>query len=192
MIGVALTPPGPSCKAMTMPNSIPNPGTDWRAASTPELVAHLVAHHHAYARQALTHLEAQLETAVKEQGGRPSPLGQVTVFFRELQQDLLAHFAMEEGNLFPAIVAMMDGGPAPIALSTPRELLLTIEAEHQTVEELFLNIRMVTADYELPPEPAPGLDSLYQGFLDLEDDLHRHLYLENHVLYPRVLGQGLA
>ena len=165
---------------------------DWRSASTRDLVAHIVNHHHGYAKAALAGLERTLAEAVRGQGPLPSPLGQVTVFFRELQLDLLAHFRMEEFNLFPAILAMDDGAPAPIALSTPAEVLATIQAEHQAVEELFLNIRMVTADYELPPEPAPALQALYRELSDLEDDLHRHLYLENHLLYPRVLPREQA
>jgi len=192
MMATAHPSPRPFRKAMTMSDSTPNPGTDWGAASTPALVAHIVDRHHGFAREALDQLEDHLRAAVRDQGSLPSPLGQVTVFFRELQQDLMIHFGMEEGILFPAILAVAEGGPVPISLSTPRELLLTIEAEHQAVEDLFLNIRMVTADYEVPPEAAPSLERLYEAFLALEDDLHRHLYLENHLLYPRFLPQEQA
>ena len=174
---------------MTTEPSTPGSQADWRAASTRDLVAHIVDRHHGYAKETLVKLERLLAEAVQAQGPLPSSLGQVTVFFRELQLDLLAHFRMEELNLFPAILAMDDGAPAPIALSTPGELLTTIEAEHQAVEELFLNIRMVTADYEPPPQASPSLHALYQTLSDLEDDLHRHLYLENHLLYPRALRQ---
>jgi regulator of cell morphogenesis and NO signaling len=183
-------------KAAPMPIDPPTSGSaaqpDWRSASTKDLVAHIVDHHHAFARELLSRLELLLRAAVQEKGKAPSALSQVTVFFRELQQDLLAHFRMEEHNLFPAILAVEGGGPVPIALSTPAEVLLTIEAEHQAVEELFLNIRMVTADYNPGPQAGPSVRSLYQGLRDLEDDLHRHLYLENHLLFPRFLPPGQA
>jgi regulator of cell morphogenesis and NO signaling len=55
------------------------------------------------------------------------------------------------------------------------------------VEELFLNIRMLTDDYTVPRDASPAMRSLYLGLRDLEDDLHVHLYLENHLLYPRAL-----
>ena len=192
MMVTAPMPPPPPCKAPNMTDYSPCTGTDWAAASTPELVAHIVGRHHAFARRALDRLEDLLASAVRDQGSLPSPLGPVTVFFRELQQDLLAHFGMEEHNLFPAILAVAEGGPVPIALSTPRELLLTIEAEHRAVADLFLNIRMVTADYEVPPEAAESLGRLYQAFRELEDDLRRHLDLENQLLYPRLLPQSQA
>ena len=94
---------------------------------------------------------------------------------------------MEERNLFPALCATDKGGPTPISLSTPREQLRTINAEHQAVEELFLNIRMLTDDYTVPRDASPSLRALYLGLRDLEDDLHVHLYLENHLLFPRAL-----
>lgn len=99
----------------------------------------------------------------------------------------MAHLQMEERNLFPAICANETDGPVPISLSTPQELLRTIQAEHQTVEELFLNLRLLTSDYGLPANASPSLRALYLGLRDLEDDLHVHLYLENHLLFPRVL-----
>ena len=114
-------------------------------------------------------------------------LDQVAIHFRSLEKDLLAHFQMEERNLFPAICALDHDGPTPISLSTPKEQLRTIHAEHQAVEELFLNIRMLTSDYALPPDASTSLRALYLGLRDLEDDLHIHLYLENHLLFPRVL-----
>jgi regulator of cell morphogenesis and NO signaling len=94
---------------------------------------------------------------------------------------------MEERNLFPALCDTERGGPVPISLSTPREQLRTISAEHQAVEELFLNIRSLTDDYAVAADAAPDLRALYLGLRDLEDDLHMHLYLENHLLYPRAL-----
>ena len=186
---------GTSPKAMPMPIDPLAPESsskpkDWLAASVNELVAHILDHHHEYTRTSLARLETLLKAAVDEQGERPSPLNQVTVFFRELQLDLMAHLRMEENSLFPAILAMAEGGPRPIALSTPSEGLLAIEAEHQAVEELFLNIRMVTSDYEPAPEAGPHLTALYDAFRNLEDDLHRHMYLENHLLFPQILPPG--
>jgi regulator of cell morphogenesis and NO signaling len=168
----------------------PSTCEEWRTASCKDLVAHILEHHHGYGRKALAQLEEHLHQAVLEQGGRPSALGQVTVFFRELQLDLLAHFRMEEEQLFPAILAMASGGPAPEALATPAAMLATIEAEHQAVEELFINIRLVTGDYSPAAEAGPGQTALYLGLSALEDDLHRHLYLENHLLFPQVLPPG--
>jgi len=160
---------------------------DWLKASKAQVVAHIIKHHHVFTREELVRLGPLLEAALDGDGAAHPELKQVSVHFRNLEKDLLAHFQMEEKNLFPALCAIDQGGPTPISLSTPREQLRTINAEHQAVEELFLNIRMLTEDYSLPGDASPGLRALYLGLRDLEDDLHVHLYLENHLLYPRAL-----
>ena len=169
------------------------PGTrDWLTAPPKQLIAHIVLHHHGYAREELARLGPLMSQALDENGGLHPELAEVAIHLRELDSDLKAHFLMEERNLFPAILAMATGAPIPITLSTPSEQLSTIHAEHQAVEELFLNLRLLTGDYRLPEQASPALRALYLGLRDLEDDLHVHLYLENHLLFPRVLDGGLC
>ena len=164
---------------------------DWLQASKSQLVEHIVEYHHVFTREELARLGPLVEATQATDLAAHPELRQVRVHFRNLEKDLLSHFQMEEKNLFPALCATEDGGPTPISLSTPKEQLRTINAEHQAVEELFLNIRMLTDDYTVPRDASPGLRSLYLGLRELEDDLHMHLYLENHLLYPRALpGEG--
>jgi regulator of cell morphogenesis and NO signaling len=160
---------------------------DWLKASKAQLVNHIISYHHTFTREELARFAPLLTAALAADLAAHPELDQLAVHFRNLEKDLLSHFQMEEKNLFPALCATDKGGPTPISLSTPREQLRTINAEHQAVEELFLNIRMVTDDYTVPRDASPSLRSLYLGLRDLEDDLHVHLYLENHLLYPRVL-----
>jgi regulator of cell morphogenesis and NO signaling len=160
---------------------------DWLNATKAEVVAHIVNYHHVFTREELARFGPLLETALVTDLAAHPELGQVSTHFRSLEKDLLAHFQMEERNLFPALCAIDKGGPTPISLSTPKEQLRTINAEHQAVEELFLNIRMLTEDYTVPRDASPSLRALYLGLRDLEDDLHVHLYLENHLLFPRAL-----
>ena len=164
---------------------------DWLQASKAQLVAHIVNHHHGFTREELARLGFLLEAALETELAAHPELAAVAGHFRSLERDLLTHFQMEEKNLFPAICTAERGGPIPISLSTPREQLQTILAEHQAVEELILNIRMLTDDFTIPRDAGRDLRALYLGLRELEDDLHIHLYLENLLLYPRVLpGDG--
>jgi regulator of cell morphogenesis and NO signaling len=160
---------------------------DWLNATKAQVVAHIISYHHVFTREELARFGPLLAAALATDLAAHPELAQVGEHFRNLEKDLLAHFQMEEKNLFPALCAIDKGGPTPISLSTPKEQLRTINAEHQAVEELFLNIRMLTEDYTVPRDASPSLRALYLGLRDLEDDLHVHLYLENHLLYPRAL-----
>jgi regulator of cell morphogenesis and NO signaling len=57
--------------------------------------------------------------------------------------------------------------------------------EHEAVEELFQNIGIITRNFSLPLGAPPLVRSLYLGLRDLEEDLFMHIYLENHLLFPR-------
>ena len=164
---------------------------DWLTATKAQLVTYIVRHHHDFTREELIRLGLLLETALASAPAANPGLRQMAIHFRNLEKDLLTHFQMEEKNLFPALCAAEQGAPTPISLSTPKEQLRTINAEHQAVEELVLNIRMLTDDFAVPKGASAELRALYLGLRELEDDLHVHLYLENHLLYPRALpGEG--
>jgi regulator of cell morphogenesis and NO signaling len=163
------------------------PQRDWMRASIPELVHHIVHHHHAFTREELIRIQNLLDRAMATPGPSHSVLARIQVHFGALARDLVAHFLMEERNLFPALCAAENGGETPISLSTPSEQARTVSAEHHAVEELFHNIRILTADYELPGYASDDLRIIYLGLRNLEDDLHLHLFLENHILFPRAL-----
>jgi regulator of cell morphogenesis and NO signaling len=165
----------------------PTPQRDWMRATLPELVHHIVHHHHAFTREELVRLQKLLEQALQEPSSSQAALVRIRAHFAGLARDLVAHFQMEERNLFPAMCAAENGGVTPISLSTPTEQARTIAAEHQAVEELFHNIRLITADYEIPADASKELRAILIGLRNLEDDLHLHLFLENHILFPRAL-----
>ena len=60
-------------------------------------------------------------------------------------------------------------------------------AEHETVGEILRRLQAVTSGYALPPDACTSFQALYSGLRKLESDLHRHIHLENNVLFPRAI-----
>ena len=56
--------------------------------------------------------------------------------------------------------------------------------EHDRGGERLRKMREITMDYALPENACPNLRALYFGLEELEKDLHRHIHLENNVLFP--------
>jgi regulator of cell morphogenesis and NO signaling len=50
-------------------------------------------------------------------------------------------------------------------------------------------MRALTQGYAAPPEACGSWRALYGGLAAFEADLHRHVHLENNVLFPRVREQ---
>ena len=57
-------------------------------------------------------------------------------------------------------------------------------ADHDEDGERLRLMREIADDYTLPEGACPSFTALYAGLQDLERDLHRHIHLENNVLFP--------
>jgi regulator of cell morphogenesis and NO signaling len=58
-----------------------------------------------------------------------------------------------------------------------------------TGNELSL-MRETTNNYQLPEDACTTYRALYRALEDLEQDLHRHIHLENNILFPRALARS--
>jgi len=62
-----------------------------------------------------------------------------------------------------------------------------MEAEHEKAGEALLKIRELTSQYTLPDDACYSFGALYDGFEELERDMHLHIHLENNILFPRTI-----
>jgi regulator of cell morphogenesis and NO signaling len=56
------------------------------------------------------------------------------------------------------------------------------------VGEILRELRTLTRDYTAPEDGCASFRSLYMGLRNLEEDLHLHIYLESHLLFPRAIA----
>jgi regulator of cell morphogenesis and NO signaling len=153
------------------------------------LVDHIVDTHHAYLHEELPLLDA-LATKVRDvHGGRHGELAEVARLVHEIRLDLEPHLAKEEAVLFPAIREAATGRSdfpfGPIA--NPVRVLM---AEHDVAGDLLVELRRAAGDYRVPDDGCASYASLYERLAHLEADTHRHIHLENNVLFPAVVGEG--
>jgi regulator of cell morphogenesis and NO signaling len=156
------------------------PGTrdevDWRTAPVDTLIDHILDTHHVYLKTNLPRIEEMLAKVVKaHRAAAPSIAG----VFGAMKAELDAHMMKEEMILFPMIRATGRGAMGPI-----RVML----AEHDSAGEALSALRKLTGGYVAPEGACNTWKALYFELAELERDLHRHIHLENNVLFPRVLG----
>jgi regulator of cell morphogenesis and NO signaling len=60
-------------------------------------------------------------------------------------------------------------------------------AEHDAAGETLARIRALSHDYTAPEGACPTYRGFYQGLAEFESDLHRHVHLENNILFPRAI-----
>jgi len=154
-----------------------------------ELAEYIIDNHHTFTKKEITRL-APLMTKVASRHGENHPeLLKLQDLFIALAESLIPHMKKEEHVLFPHIkrlgYAAANNMPAPFGpFGTVRNPIQMMMSEHDTDGERLAEMRRITRDYELPEGACPSFTALFAGLQDLERDLHRHIHLENNVLFP--------
>ncbi|QYG93195.1 iron-sulfur cluster repair di-iron protein [Iamia sp. SCSIO 61187] len=153
------------------------------------LVDHIVATHHRYLDEELPLLVALAEKVRDVHGSRHPELERVAALVTEIRDDLVPHLAKEETVLFPAIREWADGQRTfPFgSLANPVRVMML---EHDRAGELLRDLREATAGYQPPSDGCASYQMLYQRLEHLEADTHRHVHLENNVLFRAVTGEA--
>jgi regulator of cell morphogenesis and NO signaling len=156
--------------------------------SLSDLVTFILETHHAYTRAAIAALPP-LAAEVRGRHGAAHPETQsVERLVQRLVDDLGPHMFKEERILFPYIQALESAQGADACFPTVRNPIGVMLREHEAVEEILGEMRVVTANYTLPPDACASFRALYAGLADLESDLERHIRLENDVLFPGAIA----
>jgi regulator of cell morphogenesis and NO signaling len=154
-----------------------------------ELIEHIMSTHHAYLRSELPRLHAMTERVARVHGGHTPSLVEVHEVFTEMAAELDSHLMKEEEILFPAIVEMVGKGTTSLPVDGPIACMLH---EHDDVGAALSRLRELTNGFNPPPEACNTYRALFAGLAELEDDLHRHIHLENSVLFPAALAMAEA
>lgn len=166
-----------------------NPAANPALLSPVELVAHIVGTHHAYLRSELPRLHAMTERVARVHGGHTPSLVEVHEIFTEMAAELDSHLMKEEGILFPAIVERVETGTTSLPFEGPIACMLH---EHDDAGSALLRLRELTHGFTPPAEACNTYRALFAGLSELEEDLHRHIHLENSVLFPAALAMAQA
>jgi regulator of cell morphogenesis and NO signaling len=167
---------------------------DAAAPSDPAgLIAHIVANHHAYVIDAVPTIKAHLAKLVIVHGHGHPELHSIAAHFETVSDELLLHLMKEEQVLFPYIVALADavqkGHPAPPDMfGSVQHPIRMMESEHQHAGNELAAIRALSSDYTPPAEACATYRVTYHELREFEHDLHRHVHLENNVLFPRAVA----
>jgi len=151
---------------------------DPRRMSPVALIAHVVSTYHEPLRNKLPFLVSLAEKVARVHGERNGRLARVEEVTRRLRDDLLDHLDHEEKGLFPAIMA---GGPE----ETIRAELASMHDEHLATAALLEELADATESFSVPDWACASYRTLFRELAALDEDLRRHIHLENHVLMPR-------
>ncbi len=146
--------------------------------------------HHRYVEEKIPVLKPYLEKLCRVHGERHPELLEITEHFNKSAGELASHMKKEEIILFPAVRKMVQAKQTGTELEKPHfgtvqnpiQMMMT---EHETEGERFRLIDELSNNYT-PPEDACNTYRVTFALLqEFENDLHRHIHLENNILFPK-------
>lgn len=160
---------------------------DWNAAPIADLIHEILDHHHAWLHSELPLID-HLFALVAHSHHEIRPVQRV---FSRLKIEMESHMGKEERVLFPAILEMdalhRTGKPIPRPpFGSVRNPLTMMAHDHELAVQYLDELRDLTYGYGLPEDACHGQRMLYRELQAMEADLHRHIHLENNILFPRV------
>ncbi|MDY9918752.1 MAG: iron-sulfur cluster repair di-iron protein [Proteiniphilum sp.] len=146
--------------------------------------------HHRYVEKKIPEITPFLQKVVSVHSGSHPELIEVEQLFFDSTKDLSAHMKKEELMLFPYIrllvkTQLSDGKKPQTGIGSAATYIEQMEQEHTAEGERFRRISELTGNYT-PPEDACNTYRVTLSLLkEFEEDLHRHIHLENNILFPR-------
>jgi regulator of cell morphogenesis and NO signaling len=162
-------------------------GTDVDQLGPVALVDHILDTHHRYLHEELPLIDALAAKVRDVHGARHPELEQVAALVAEIRADLEPHLRKEEMVLFPAI-RQLATGPCDLPFGSVANPIAVMLREHDRAGGLLEQLREATDGYTPPEDGCTSYRTLYDRLAELERDTHRHVHLENNVLFPAVVA----
>ncbi|HKM94604.1 MAG TPA: iron-sulfur cluster repair di-iron protein [Prolixibacteraceae bacterium] len=154
-----------------------------------KLSDYIVDRHHSYVRETSPFLQAKLRKLCDVHGHNHPELFDVAELFDQTAGNLIMHMQKEELILFPFVKKLLriqsESRKIAIDEASVLEPIHQMEAEHQAEGERFELIAKFTGNYTVPSDGCETYRVTYQTLQEFEQDLHRHIHLENNLLFKK-------
>ncbi len=158
--------------------------------SLPFLADYIVNTHHVYLKENDGQIVAYARKIAEVHGAHHPEVVKIATIFDKIAIDMVGHLLEEEEVFFPALKradAAKSAGTMPEVRDRDiiRTSLIRLHREHEEVGDAIHEIRRLSKEYVLPDDACNTFMLTYRKLREFEDDLHKHVHLENNILFPK-------
>ena len=163
---------------------------NYAAWALPFLIDYIVNTHHAYLKENDEQIAAYCRKIADVHGAHHPEVIRIAAIFDKIASDMAAHLKEEEEVFFPAVkrvkASLIVGATTDAKdRETIQESLLKLHREHEEIGDAVHEIRHLSRNYEIPADVCNTFMLTYRKLKEFEDDLHKHVHLENNILFPK-------
>ena len=165
---------------------------DFRSWPSDLLIDYIENTHHRYVEEKSSVLLPFLDKLCKVHGERHPELFEINELFKGCAGELAQHMKKEELILFPFIKKMENAIRTGKAIEAPHfgtveNPIEMMKDEHVTEGERFVKIAILTNNYTPPADACNTYKVTFSMLQEFEQDLHKHIHLENNILFPKAI-----
>lgn len=157
------------------------------------LIDYILNNHHAYLRHALPTIYARAQKVSIKHGENHPETKKIFAVFSNMKLELEQHMMKEEHILFPYIRTLVNAKrenrkifPPPFgSVQNPVQMM---EHEHESAGNAVSEIHALTSSHCPPEDACTTFQLLYSELRRFEHDLHKHIHLENNILFPQAVA----
>ncbi|NLX19918.1 MAG: iron-sulfur cluster repair di-iron protein [Desulfobulbus sp.] len=154
------------------------------------LADYIVNTHHVYLKENDDQIVAYAKKTAEVHGKNHPELLEISALFTKVAADMAVHLKEEEEFFFPAVKraeAARTAGAAPEAADQHliRTSLKNLYQEHEAIGDAVHTIRHLAGNFAVPEDACNTFRVTYQKLMEFEEDLHKHVHLENNILFPK-------
>ena len=161
---------------------------DFKNWEVDTLIDYIEKTHHKYVEDKSQVLIELLNKLCKVHGSKHPELFEINNLFHESAEELAVHMKKEELILFPFINKMINHKRNNQNLEKPHfgtvdNPIAMMMNEHENEGDRFRKIALLTNNYTPPADACTTYKIVYKMLEDFENDLHKHIHLENNILF---------
>jgi regulator of cell morphogenesis and NO signaling len=154
------------------------------------LADYIVNTHHTYLKENDDQIAAYARKIAGVHGANHPEVIKIAALFEKIATDMTAHLKEEEEVFFPALKraeSARTSGHQPDSKDQEamRAALAKLYREHEEIGEAVHAIRHLAHGYAIPGDACNTFALTYQKLQEFENDLHKHVHLENNILFPK-------
>ena len=156
------------------------------------LADYIIHTHHQFVSKSIQQILPLAQKVADVHGDNHEEVELINELFQELAEDMLAHMQKEEGVLFPYIKKLAADDSAgkcsdASCFGTVMGPISVMEREHESAGVILKEMFRLSDGYTPPEDACNTFRVLYGNLKEFEDNLHRHIHLENNILFPKAI-----
>ena len=157
------------------------------------LISYIIPNnHHSYVNRMLPVISAHTQKVASVHGENHPEMKKVAEIFALINVEMKHHMMKEEKILFPhinklVVLANNERDESAPYFGTIKNPIAMMEAEHQSAGDGMFEIRELTNNYTPPADACETYKISFKELKEFEKDLHKHIHLENNILFPKAI-----